>query len=87
MKKKGILIFLTSILICIISLVILYPIKVPCGSPNKVCSTTNDDNFDTWEYYYETEPLIVTLIESLLNTDLKIYYFSGYTIDTVSPNF
>ncbi|MBI3162089.1 MAG: hypothetical protein HYZ23_06250 [Chloroflexi bacterium] len=60
----------------IAALILLLPMRVTCGNMFYGCATAPDT--DGYYYtYYEVEPLGITLVESLIQTNLRVYYWRG----------
>lgn len=64
-----------TIITFIILVIMLLPISVGCGAPGKSCALPPNENNEV-NIYNEVEPLFVVIIETLLDTDIKIYYYS-----------
>lgn len=58
------------------------PIKQRCGAPGRSCATAVDANGDV-HYYYEVEPFGIFLIESVIGSNIPLYYTSGEEIERV----
>jgi hypothetical protein len=52
------------------------PIKQRCGAPGRACATAQDAQGNV-HYYYEIEPLAVFLLESVLGSNIPLFYTSG----------
>jgi len=52
------------------------PIKQRCGAPGRACASAQDAQGDV-HYYYEVEPLAVFLLESVLGSNIPLFYTSG----------
>jgi hypothetical protein len=52
------------------------PIKQRCGAPGRACATAQDAQGNV-HYYYEVEPLAVFLLESVLGSNIPVFYTSG----------
>ena len=55
------------------------PIKQRCGAPGRTCATAVDAAGNV-HYYYEVEPFGVLIVESVLGSDIPLYYTSGEEI-------
>ena len=55
------------------------PIKQRCGVPGRSCATAVDAAGDV-HYYYEVEPFGIFLIESVIGSNIPLYYTSGEEI-------
>jgi DNA-binding IclR family transcriptional regulator len=55
------------------------PLKQRCGAPGRSCATAVDASGNV-HYYYEVEPLGVFIVESVLGSDIPLYYTSGEEI-------
>jgi hypothetical protein len=62
----------------VLILVLLIPIKVPCGRPSFICSDISYKN-GTVNVMYEIEPLGTYLFESVFKKDGVLKYNEGYT--------
>ena len=58
------------------------PIKQRCGAPGRTCASTVDAGGEV-HYYYEIEPFGVFLIESVVGSDIPLFYTSGEEIERV----
>lgn len=58
------------------------PIKQRCGAPGRSCATAVDANGDV-HYYYEVEPFGIFLVESVIGSNIPLYYTSGEEIERV----
>ena len=72
MKKS-----LVSIIIIIMFVLVLLPIKITCGAPGLLCAS-GVDSFGRIHYYYEIEPLGISLLEHITQKNIPLYYHSGY---------
>lgn len=61
---------------------LLLPVPMTCGHQFYTCTPAPDAN-GTIRRYYEVEPLGITLLETLLGDNLRIYYTSGYEVEQV----
>ncbi|QLL06963.1 hypothetical protein [Mycobacterium vicinigordonae] len=52
------------------------PVKQRCGAPGHTCGSAVDANGDV-HYYYEVEPFGVFLVETLIGSDIPLFYTSG----------
>jgi hypothetical protein len=66
-----------KIILLILALMLAVPIQMQCGHLYYSCATAPDPG-GTYRTYYEVEPLGITLIETLIGTNLQIYYWSGH---------
>ena len=55
------------------------PLKQRCGAPGRSCATAVDASGNV-HYYYEVEPFGVLIVESVLGSDIPLYYTSGEEI-------
>jgi len=55
------------------------PIKQRCGAPGRTCATAVDATGNV-HYYYEVEPFGVFIVESVLGSNIPLYYTSGEEI-------
>ena len=55
------------------------PLKQRCGAPGRSCATAVDASGNV-HYYYEVEPFGVLIVESVLGSDIRLYYTSGEEI-------
>ena len=65
-----------KIILVVIALILLLPLHIPCGNLYYDCGTAPDPS-GTYYTYYELEPLGITVIESFIQKNLHIYYWSG----------
>lgn len=68
-KTKGFIVVLALALLAL-------PVQMQCGHLLYGCATAPNPG-GMYYTYYEVEPLGVTLIETLIGTNLHIYYWSG----------
>ena len=73
MKRVPIAIWIAVILV-VAALAI--PIKQRCGAPGRACASAQDAQGYV-HYYYEVEPLAVFLLESVLGSNIPLFYTSG----------
>ena len=52
------------------------PIKQRCGAPGRACASAQDAQGYV-HYYYEVEPVAVFLLESVLGSNIPVFYTSG----------
>ncbi|HMU91783.1 MAG TPA: hypothetical protein PLD33_04855 [Anaerolineales bacterium] len=64
------------IILIVAVILALIPVPMTCGHMFYGCAT-GPDMSGNYYTYYEVEPLGITLIETLIMTNLKIYYWSG----------
>ena len=64
-------------LFILLVLVGLSPISVPCGAPTAACMPAPDAQGFV-SVYYEVEPIVVALLETMLPVNLSLKYYSGY---------
>ena len=67
--KKRIVIFCVALLLAM-------PLHVTCGNLFYACATAPDESGNYYTYY-EIQPLGITLLEVIVQTNLPIYYTSG----------
>lgn len=72
MRRKAIGIFL----LVVVALLLAFPVRMPCGHLFYACATAPDAT-NTYYTYYEIEPLGITVLETLIGTNLQIAYWSG----------
>ena len=68
-KRKKILLWAAA-------LILLLPVHMQCGQILYGCATA-PDNSGYYYTSYEVEPLGVTLVETLIGSNLRIYYWRG----------
>ncbi len=73
MTKRKVLLGLFSLLV----LVGLFPVSVTCGAPTATCMPAPDPQGYV-SVYYEVEPLVVALLETVLPVNLPLKYHSGH---------
>ncbi len=56
------------------------PIKQRCGAPGRACPSAQDAQGNV-HYYYEIEPLAVFLLESVLGSNIPLFYTSGEEVE------
>jgi hypothetical protein len=71
-----------KVILFILFLVLLLPIGVPCGAFAYSCATPPTSIDGTTQRYSETEPLGITIIETIVGKNLKIYYSAKYVTVT-----
>jgi hypothetical protein len=59
------------------------PIKQTCGAPGRSCATAQDAQ-GNMHYDDEIEPLAVLLLESVLGSNIPVYYTSGEDVVKVA---
>ena len=64
------------IILLIVLLILAIPLRVQCGHLFYGCATAPDAS-GYYYTYYEVEPLGITLVETVIQTNLRIYYWSG----------
>lgn len=74
------LVITVSVLVVIAALAM--PVKQRCGAPGRPCATAVDAGGDV-HYYYEVEPFGIFLIESVIGSNIPLYYTSGEEIERV----
>lgn len=62
-------------LICAVAFLLL-PVRMQCGHLFYGCATAPDGS-GTYYTSYEVEPLGITLVETLIGVNLRIYYWRG----------
>jgi len=68
---------LVVLCLCCCGSALFFPVKIPCGKIGYTClRAPNSQGFVS--RYYEVEPLGVTVIETVLGTNLRIAYSTGY---------
>ena len=72
MRRKTVGIFL----LVVVALLLAFPLHIGCGHLLYACVTAPDDT-GTFYTYYEIEPLGITVVETLIGTNLGIAYWSG----------
>lgn len=65
-------------------LILLFPVHVTCGAPDYACATAPDQN-GIFHTYYEVEPLGVMMLETIMHTNLPLFYWSGNEGHPVNP--
>ena len=58
-------------------LILLIPTDVTCGSPHATCAAPPKNSGGKAQYYFEIQPLGITIIESIIWSNTPIYYSSG----------
>ena len=66
-----------KLILALALIVILFPLKTQCGQVNYTCMPAPDPN-GVAQLYYEVEPLGLSLIETLVGSNWRLYYWSGY---------
>lgn len=68
------------IVVVVMCVVFLYPVKVRCGAPGASCAMPpmNKNEFARW--YYEIEPLGISVFERIIRVNLPIYYSQGIEV-------
>ncbi len=74
MKKAPLKIWVVAI---VVVAALAMPIKQRCGAPGRTCATAQDAQGNVHYYYYEIEPVAVFLLESVLGSNIPLYYTSG----------
>ena len=64
------------IVVVVVVAALAMPIKQRCGAPGRSCATAQDAQGNV-HYYYEVEPIAVFLFESVLGSNIPLYYTSG----------
>ncbi|MBC8161050.1 MAG: hypothetical protein H7Z42_07505 [Roseiflexaceae bacterium] len=60
----------------IVLIVLLLPVHTRCGARSAACAMPPDESGRVG-YYYEVEPLGITVVETLLQQNFRIAYSSG----------
>lgn len=66
-----------KIALLVLALLLAIPIPMTCGHLFYGCASAPDPA-GIYRTYYEIEPLGITMLETLIGTNLYIYYWSGY---------
>jgi hypothetical protein len=69
-------IVLVAMLVCLCGTA-AFPVRITCGNVNYVCATAPDPAAGEYRLHYEWEPLAVTVVETLLGQNFRIFYASG----------
>jgi hypothetical protein len=64
------------IVVAVVVAALAMPIKQRCGAPGRTCATAQDAQGNV-HYYYEVEPVAIFLMESVLGSNIPLYYTSG----------
>ena len=64
------------IILLLILFALVLPVHMTCGHLFYGCATAPDPS-GYYYTYYEVEPLGITLFETIIQTNLRIYYWSG----------
>ncbi len=65
------------LIVLIVALLILaIPVRIECGVTGYACATGPDPSGNYYTYY-EVKPLGLAVLESMIGTDLHIFYSSG----------
>jgi hypothetical protein len=72
-----------KIVLLFLALVLAFPVPMPCGHVFYSCATAPDPD-GTYYTSYEVEPLGITLVETLIGTNLQVYYWSGSAAHSLS---
>lgn len=73
LKKAPLKIWIVGI---VVVAALAMPIKQRCGAPGRTCATAQDTQGNV-HYYYEVEPVAIFLLESVLGSNIPLYYKSG----------
>jgi hypothetical protein len=68
---------LVALSLCCCGSALFFPVKIPCGKIGYTCLPAPDPNGFV-SVYYEVEPLGITVIETVLGTNLRVAYSKGY---------
>ncbi len=65
-----------KVVLVVLILILALPVPMPCGHVFYSCATAPDPD-GTYYTSYEVEPLGITLLETMIGTNLQLYYWSG----------
>ena len=74
---QKIVLILVLLSLCCLAAALFFPVKITCGKIGYTCMPAPDANGYV-SVYYEVEPLGITLLETVLGTNLRIAYSKGY---------
>ena len=63
--------------LCCLAATLLFPVKITCGKIGYTCMPALNANGYV-SVYYEVEPLGITVLETVIGTNLRIAYSKGY---------
>ena len=68
-----------GLLVALVIAVLAIPVKQRCGAPGLFCASAMDPQGNV-HYYYEVEPLGVSLAEIIAGSNIRLYYTSGQDV-------
>lgn len=71
-----------GVVMLLVIVALAMPIKQRCGAPGRSCATAVDANGDV-HFHYEVEPFGIFLVESVIGSNIPLYYTSGEEIERV----
>lgn len=64
------------VVVILVLVALLFPVHTRCGAANYACAIPPDDSGRVG-YYYEIEPLGITLLENVAGRNFRMFYSSG----------